>query len=1014
MMGEITQEMMIYHRLSIICLMGMILTGVIAIYSYRKMNMKAVLGYFWRKRKGRIVKSVLLSGILLGCSLSFPAMAVQLNETTEDGVEQPKEEETDEIAPILEVIYTNENGQFLISNEEGTELFPYYNPAKEIVTEFKVTEEFLDEEKSVIKVVSKDRAGNFLKEDVVLLEEGCGQTVIKEDGHYLVEAYLVDMTGNETIYEKIFALDYTPPKEPVMKYKTENQGFLERMVHQLTFGYFAKEKLTASILVEDTVSGVKQVTYSYQDADTEKIVTQTVTEPGGEITVELPFSFRGKLWVSSEDYLGNVAEIFTDIGVIAESEVTHEETMTAEVQVLTDYSKTPNYYADDVNVKFVVGDAYSGIRNVTYLAGKDTQQSISYEEETEIVTEEIVKEYQISAADNQSNEVPIGVSFEDHAGHRVILEEENLPKVHIDTISPKVQIVYDNYDAENEKYYRESRTATVYIEERNFDPEDVSFDIDGPETEIHRWSHVQGEGCGGSGDPYDTEHTDLCVWKTEVEFKEDGEYRFGFSCTDFAGNRGSYEHIDEFIIDKTSPQIQVDYDNVDVRNELYYHAPRTARITITETNFEPRDVEIYLTAENEGQLLKKPHVSNWISNGEHHQAVINYDYDGVFSFDISYADLAGNEADDYSEEYFIIDLTSPQILIGKVEDKSANNGKVSPVIMVTDTNFMWGSTWTELIGWQNGLLDIEKTAEDLQNGIIIHMNDFAHIKEMDDLYRLTVGAEDFAGNAAKIQIRFSVNRFGSVYTLDSVTEKLAGERGTYYTDKEKRIVITETNVDTLVFQEIVCSLNGKLKILEEDVDYKVEESGDDTSWKQYRYIVFSDNFAEEGHYTLTVYSEDRANNVSNNQSKGKSISFAVDKTAPDIVISGIEPRGRYKENSRELMIDVQDNLGVEKLMVFLNNEAMVYDMETLYKADGKINITIEGDNQWQTLKAVAKDCTENEVTTEEMTFLVTPNVLVQFYNHKPLFYGSLVFSGIAIFIVLHKILRFSLFNSSNS
>jgi hypothetical protein len=101
-------------------------------------------------------------------------------------------------------------------------------------------------------------------------------------------------------------------------------------------------------------------------------------------------------------------------------------------------------------------------------------------------------------------------------------------------------------------------------------------------------------------------------------------------------------------------------------------------------------------------------------------------------------------------------------------------------------------------------------------------------------------------------------------------------------------------------------------------------------------------------------------------------------------------------------------------MIFLNGDSQIYDMKTLHESDGRIKINVKSSNQWQTLKAAARDCTGNEVLTEEIAFLVTPNVLVQFYNHKPLFYGSLAGVGICLVIVLHKILRFSLFNSSNS
>lgn len=1011
-MEEIVKEIMLYHRLGIVCLAGMILAVAVSVYSYQKMNMKNVLEYFGRKRRRYLTKSLLLVGIVMVCGRSIPAAASQIDGTTEE-VEQP-EEQPDDICPVLEVTYTDEKGQVLVLNEERNELLPYYNPAKEVTVEFKVTEEFPDEEKSFIKIISKDRKGNLLKEEEILLEEGYGQIVLKEDGHYRIESYLVDMMGNEMVYQNAFALDYTAPEKPVIRYKTENQGFLARVLKQLTFGYFAKEKITASILVEDAISGVKQVTYSYEDVDLKEVVTETFTEIEVAIEVELPLSFRGIISVAAEDHLGNKGDTFTDIGVIAEAEKTHEETMDAGVQVLTEYSKTPDYYAGDVEVKFSVKDAYSGIQKITYLAGNDMQETISYEEEAEIVTEEVTKEFKIAAAENQNNQVQIGLEFTDNAGHQVVLEEKELPKIHIDTIAPKIRVEYDNHDVINEKYYRESRKANVYIEERNFDPEDVDFDIDGPETKIAPWSHQMGKGCHGSDNPYDTGHADSCVWKTEVKFEDDGEYCFHISCTDLAGNQGHYEKTDEFVIDKTIPVIIVDYNNRDVKNEFYYKDSRIARITIREKNFDPEDVEIYLTAESKGQKIEVPNVSRWISEGENHQAIIHYDYDGIFSFDISYTDLAGNDGADYPEERFVIDLTAPQILIGKVEDKSANNGQVSPAIMITDTNYKLGSAWTEVIGWQNGLLNVEKIYENLSDGVVIRIQDFEYAKEWDDLYRLTTGAEDLAGNAAKVGIQFSVNRFGSVYTLDAMTEKLAGNQGTYYTDQEKRLVITETNVDSLVFREIICSLNGNLKTLREGVDYQVIESGEDISWKQYKYMINAENFKEEGHYTVTIYSEDRASNVSDNQSKGKSLSFAVDKSVPTISIYGIEADGRYKENQREIIVDTQDNLGVSELQVFLNEEVFVYDMKTLHEADGKIKLVIKGSNQWQTLKAVAKDCTGNEVITEEMTVLVTPNVLVQFYHHKPLFYGTLAFGGLGLAIFLHKILRFYLFNSSKS
>ena len=49
-----------------------------------------------------------------------------------------------------------------------------------------------------------------------------------------------------------------------------------------------------------------------------------------------------------------------------------------------------------------------------------------------------------------------------------------------------------------------------------------------------------------------------------------------------------------------------------------------------------------------------------------------------------------------------------------------------------------------------------------------------------------------------------------------------------------------------------------------------------------------------------------------------------------------------------------------------------------------------------TLKVIAHDAAGNVTETEEITFLITPNVFVQFYMNKPLFFGTL---GVAALIM---------------
>ena len=317
----------------------------------------------------------------------------------------------DNLSPAYEVRYQNEMEEELLSSEDDTELSPYYNAANEVVMDFVIKESYLDMENTKISIIATNLKGTVIHEEVPKLIEGKFQANLKEDGHYLIRVHLVDMAGNKTLHEKKFALDHTPPKQPIITYKTDSQSLLERVWNQLTFGYFSKEKTTAYIQVEDEISQLNQVTYSYKGADSEEPVTQTMEIIEMPIKLELPFSFKGKLSIQSEDAVGNQSEVFTHIGVIAESEQTHQRESHAAIQVITDYSKTENYYAGDVQLKYSVQDSYSGVNEIDYLAGNQ-EETVSYTEKTEIVTDQIVKEYTLSAKENQKNDVAVGLSCE--------------------------------------------------------------------------------------------------------------------------------------------------------------------------------------------------------------------------------------------------------------------------------------------------------------------------------------------------------------------------------------------------------------------------------------------------------------------------------------------------------------------------------------------------------------------------------------------------------------------------
>ena len=585
----------------------------------------------------------------------------------------------------------------------------------------------------------------------------------------------------------------------------------------------------------------------------------------------------------------------------------------------------------------------------------------------------------ISSATFNTNGIVLSVGAQDVA---MTENEVKVAPIAIDITKPKVVVSYDNNEVTNGKYFHDVRTATITVTERNFSDDCLKFIVNGGDRRLDFSLSKEGNG-----------NRDDAVWVAHYTFGADQDYTVDVEIQDRAKNAGTVDYAgeapQEFTVDMTKPKITVEYNNHDAMNELYYKEARIATITIEERNFSEEDVMIELTAKNDGADIRTPGVSSWISDGDYHRATIHYDYDGEFTFDIDFMDLATNEADDYEMDHFIVDLTAPELEIFDIEDRSANNDVVAPGVRFHDTNYDADGTVVEMTGYRNGLVEMTGSRTVTANGVEFKLKDFEHVPEIDDMYTMRAIVYDLAGNSSEATVMFSVNRFGSVYTFDDKTDALVGEKGSYYTDKEQEIVVYETNVDTLEFREIILNLNGKLKTLVEGTDFEVLESGNEATWKQYTYQIAEKNFSEEGLYTLTIYSEDRATNVSDNNVKGKKIEFIVDKTKPSVLVTGVEDGERYTEDSREVTIDVEDNVSLGYVEVILNGESTKYDAIELAKMNGKITLIVGSANHYQTLKVKVVDAADNDPVVEELSFLITANLFVQFYMNKPLFYGSL-------------------------
>lgn len=855
--------------------------------------------------------------------------------------------------------------------------------------------------------------------------------VFENDANYTFKLDYTDLSGrSKNTGDLKFTVDKTSPSGKILVDGTEN--WYAEFWNTITFNIFKDDNYNVKVTGADITSGVKTIEYyttkdAIKSADEVKKITDwkkladsgewnrdsekddNINNKSFTMTEEQQFLTYAKI----TDYAGNVTYLYPkEIAVLDRTWAEPKITITAAEPLYGIYNKDVPF---SINVEDPEsGETYSGLKEVYYEVRKDgaVTQSGNYNKELEIDysknnqesaqkagltildgrVQSLVKNETVTASLNNSNDVEIYVKFVDNAGH----ETEATKDLKIDITHPTIAVTYDLNTPLNERYYKDVRTATVVVTERNFDESAVRFNItntDGTQPAISGWTHSANAGVSD-----DATHT------CQVTFAADGDYTFTLETTDLAGNASSYNRVDDFTIDRTVPTIQVSYDNNSAATPGYFNANRTATVTVNEHNFNAAEVNAQITAALQGSGVAAPGLGGWSTNGDVHTASVTFSADADYTFDVDYTDLAGNAAADYTQDKFTVDKTDPEVEFFDIEDKSANNGTVAPGVKYSDVNYMESGVDITIKGAKHDKTELSGNRTNIANGESIKMEDFKHDEETDDVYTMTAVIKDKAGNETEKEVMFSVNRFGSNYIFSETTEKFLDD---VYANKPKDLVVTEVNVDSLVFNGISYGLDGTKKELKAGSDYTVKQSGGEGSWKEYTYTIKKENFEKEGRYSVTIDSEDKATNKMNNKVKECNIDFVIDKTPPTVVITGIE-ESSYRADEREMTINLSDNTAVKCVDVIIDGKSVAtYAQKEIEKAGGKISYMIEGASEPQKIEAAALDMAGNETTSEMHKVLVTSSVWIQYINNTPLLIGSilgivLVAGGLIWFFVIRK------------
>lgn len=677
-------------------------------------------------------------------------------------------------------------------------------------------------------------------------------------------------------------------------------------------------------------------------------------------------------------------------------------------------------YRSDVSVLVTVREPESagissGIRQAGYRIEAEGEQSIEKGVLMEAGNTGIGEgewEVRIPAENYNEKQVSLFVWAEDFAGNR----SEKSISFAIDRTAPEIRIEYDRTAPDGGRYYNEIRTAKVIIYEKNFVEELAGFKITNTEGIMPKISEWEKE-----GDAY------FCT----VIFAADGDYSFAVSCEDGAGN-GAEKSGGDFTVDRTSPKIEVTFEEAEEGRGQFFRTSRKAEITVNEHNFHGEGLRGRILFQEEGtgeRIIREIKEEDFRSEGDIHRAEIQFEENGSYRIWLSAVDKAGNrqEGDEYKTE-FIIDKNSPKIEINGVTDESANRGNVETVITCCDAYLDPESSFVKLERLDDREALSENTGiymEDQDKRIRFLLNDLPYEPEMDGLYLLTVCCIDMAGNARERAVHFSVNRFGSVYMASEDTKEwLCPEDGSYpYLNREKDVVVREYNVDPVEKYQAAAGHDGEIRILKEGEDYarrKLEETG----WYVYEYRISKKNFEEEGNYEVVLYSEDAAGNRMGNVSakaedRQAAFEFSVDKTGPSVFLSGAEDGGYYNTDELELFLNIRDNMSLGKVEICVGDKREIYEEENLQMdAEDRsraIAFSVKEAEDWQILTVQAEDAAGNGIWTGEENaedgtavwrFFVNSSRLLQFIKKT----GYLVFilplsvtaAGITVVVFLKR------------
>ena len=830
-----------------------------------------------------------------------------------------------------------------------------------------------------------------------------------------------DEAGNEGNAEPCeFIIDAEAPSGTI---KLNEEKTWDALFDSLTLGLLYKKTAKVTVAAEDNfgVSSVKYVKVHEADARTlvnaleaqrdKAAKVQYITNWAEKQTWTMLNTAGGDISIDKNEAFIVIVQIVDNAGLktfISSGDLLVLDNVVPEtnIEINLSVSDRKEIYSGNVPVRVSVVDQNeeaSGILEVYYQIkandiGREEKGKVSLTDNVNYLGGGRIRSgsgtITVNSNTFNSNEVVVEAWAVDNSKNESVHKSIALK---IDVTKPIISIT----PAAITGYQNQPQSFTITVQERNFAADKFVLNIaatdGGVAPVLSGWSTPSAK--NGNGDNITHSAT--------LTFARDGVYSFTVDDTDSAGNKADQKRAGEFTIDLTAPVITVSYDNNNAANDRYFNAARTATVTITEHNFDPSRV-IFTPAQN----------VTWNNNGDTHTATISYATDGDYTFDVTATDLANNNSEpvNYGSSVaptdFTVDMTfEDMVTISAVEDGKAYSYEdvVIPDVLIEDTNF--DTYEVTLVGLQRGNTvdlteEVNKLIEENENGITALFDVFHKTADFDGIYTLYVKGVDLAGNVDEEQIRFTVNRFGSVYEYSDALMDLIENGGTYNQSIDEDLTFTIYNASPIDPSNVsvVITRDGRPV---EAIFTVVETTADGDGWYSYLVTIDKSNFAEDGVYTVSVTTTDDAKNTVENTGDNSDgdILFYVDSTAPQLTsVSGLEER-IVNATELEVSYTVYDTIGLASVQVKVDGEIVdtATDFDDASNYSGKFTIYEKSSEQHVSfvLTDKAGNVTESDAAgfevpyTLEKDVTVSTNLFVRWFANKPLFFGG-IGGGIAV------------------